>query len=149
MHYSFDFRRRAATDQFPSSLSSSTAFPVERKTQYVHFLSSRQLPNYKKKHHQLLPCIGLTSVASASNEQPLIRSGVHRIFKRIEGDMVGSVQLGDVFRQVPRFKFCKAEVQGSEASQALQALDKLLAWSLECVALVRKRRRIFGTTSHQ
>ena len=101
MHYSFDFRRRAATDQFPSSLSSSTAFPVERKTQYVHFLSSRQLPNYKKKHHQLLPCIGLTSVASASNEQPLIRSGVHRIFKRIEGDMVGSVQLGDVFRQVP------------------------------------------------
>jgi len=47
------------------------------------------------------------------------------------------------------FKFCKAEVQGSEASRALQALDKLLAWSLECVALVRKRRRIFGTTSHQ
>ena len=49
----------------------------------------------------MLPCIGLTSVASASNEQPLIRSRVHRIFKRIEGDMVGSVQLGDVFRQVP------------------------------------------------
>jgi hypothetical protein len=37
----------------------------------------------------------------------------------------------------------------NSAIALVQALDKLQAWSPECVAHVRKRRRIFGTTSHQ